>query len=549
MSATAENTAKMERRLVAAALSMPSAVLSMMRHAGFGSEFVQDRQFRAALAAVERLSEGTEGVLNPKGVEKVANEVEPGAINYLDVLSWMKDDVSLTEAGDILKDLSSAARKRHMGAALEQAKAQIFKGNGLSAEEIEEILAAVRTAGAKVATKDSKKRRPKPLTAFQPPPKDDPATLLGDRYVCRGHSCLIVGGSGIGKSTLAYQMSVEWAIGSPFFGIRPARQLKSLHIQAEDEDGDIGEVWASIREMRNLSPEEQKLVEENVIIHTEKLARGEKFIAVVKALLEKHKPDLVWINPLHAYMDGDIKDAEAVGKFCREGLAQLNPDDRHAWMIVHHTPKPQVGDKKKVAREWHEVMYEAAGSADLINWARAIMVLKPRAEQGKFDLYLAKRGTRAGVVKAEPQGETGNTISMKPLTVIPMNHAQGTVKYEDREIRTLYWVNESSPAMTTENTDQPAAPAAPKHAKPSEGETYPDGECVGILMECDPDGVGLKWETAAQNLRDATGMSQAMTANVRNRLLSTGFVRREGSIYKVSDRGKAAAEDFKKSIP
>jgi hypothetical protein len=41
----------------------------------------------------------------------------------------------------------------------------------------------------------------------------------------------------------------------------------------------------------------------------------------------------------------------------------------------------------------------------LVNWARAVIVLKPTDVEGEFELVLAKRGTRAGVMQ-EVQGET-----------------------------------------------------------------------------------------------------------------------------------------------
>ena len=47
-------------------------------------------------------------------------------------------------------------------------------------------------------------------------------TLLGDRWLCVGGGAIIVGPSGIGKSTMSAQASVLWSCGRSAFGIKPA---------------------------------------------------------------------------------------------------------------------------------------------------------------------------------------------------------------------------------------------------------------------------------------------------------------------------------------
>ena len=56
-------------------------------------------------------------------------------------------------------------------------------------------------------------------------------------------SCLFVGQSGIGKSSLCMQLAINWALGRTTFGIRPERPLKSLIVQAENDVGDVAEMF------------------------------------------------------------------------------------------------------------------------------------------------------------------------------------------------------------------------------------------------------------------------------------------------------------------
>jgi RecA-family ATPase len=56
---------------------------------------------------------------------------------------------------------------------------------------------------------------------------NDPNELLKHLYLCFGRGMLLVGLVDVGKSTLQMQASLCWGIGREFFGIHPARPLKS----------------------------------------------------------------------------------------------------------------------------------------------------------------------------------------------------------------------------------------------------------------------------------------------------------------------------------
>src|SRR5580704_9528316 len=74
-------------------------------------------------------------------------------------------------------------------------------------------------------------------------------TLLGNRWLCRGGGALIVAPSGQGKSVLTAQASILWACNKAAFGIKPSRPLRSLILQAEDDDGDIQEMGEIINHL------------------------------------------------------------------------------------------------------------------------------------------------------------------------------------------------------------------------------------------------------------------------------------------------------------
>ena len=92
------------------------------------------------------------------------------------------------------------------------------------------------------------------LGELQRPLADSPEELLRNRYLCRGGGLLLAGPTGIGKSSLSMQFMISWALGRPVFGIEPARPIKSLLIQAENDDGDLAEMRDSIVKGLELTP-------------------------------------------------------------------------------------------------------------------------------------------------------------------------------------------------------------------------------------------------------------------------------------------------------
>jgi hypothetical protein len=329
----------------------------------------------------------------------------------------------------------------------------------------------------------------RPLTSYglPPEPKNDPTALLGrNRYIGRGDGAVVVSSSGMGKSVMCVEWAVCAALGRPFMGIETHSAtlpdgrkagLKSLIIQSEDSDGDVGEVVFSVAYAMKLSEAELEQVSRNVIVVRDKVNRGDAFIAHLRRLVKKIKPDLVWLNPLHSFAGCDIANATELGHFLRGGLNGANSDDSFAYMIVHHTPKPITG-KAVADKKWHEFMYDAAGSAELVNWARAILTLKPTDTEGDFHLVLAKRGKRAGV-RIKVTSEAG-IAHWEPTLKIPMKHSKEMVKIDGRaeEFPVVHW------EMRDEDP-RAAAEEKPKKRSTSYDKEYDDGRLLSYFPASD----------------------------------------------------------------
>src|SRR4029077_2648996 len=138
-------------------------------------------------------------------------------------------------------------------------------------------------------------------------PPDPQKTLLGNRFLCREGGMLFVGPSGIGKTSASVQQDLLWSVGLPAFGIAPARPLKILTVQAEDDDGDLSEIVSGVKTGLHFTMDQIQESRERCFYVTERSHTNDEFLQpVVKPLLELHRPDLLRINPLQAYLGGDI---------------------------------------------------------------------------------------------------------------------------------------------------------------------------------------------------------------------------------------------------
>ena len=234
----------------------------------------------------------------------------------------------------------------------------------------------------------------RPLGELVRSPQGDPNELLRYRYLCRGGGLLLVGPTGIGKSSLSMQFMLLWALGRDAFGIAPARPLKSLLIQAENDDGDLAEMRDGVRLGLGLKEEEARDAFANIIVCREDSLMSDDFFEHrVIPLLEQHKPDLLWIDPVLAYLGGEANSQKDVGRFLRN---QLNPVINAigcGCVLVHHTNKPPSGQEKS---NWQagDFAYLGSGSAEWANWARAVLVMRGVGSHSVFELRAGKRGPR-----------------------------------------------------------------------------------------------------------------------------------------------------------
>lgn len=258
---------------------------------------------------------------------------------------------------------------------------------------------------------------------------NDPDNLLGVRWLCKGGSALLTAPSGIGKSSLTTQLATGWALGRDdmTFGLQPIRPLKSLVLQAENDDGDISEVIQDLVKAHNLKDEELDQAMENVIFQRIANKSGYKFLEAMEALINKRKPDIVWIDPILNFFGGNLNDQqEAASFFYGEGLSGILQRTGTLCIAIHHTAKPPK-ERRQHKLMASEASYSGFGSSILTNWAREVIALEELAvKEGPrtFAMHLCKRAKRSRVT---PKGSFTLHIS----------HSDGKIAWEPISEETL----------------------------------------------------------------------------------------------------------------
>jgi hypothetical protein len=242
--------------------------------------------------------------------------------------------------------------------------------------------------------------------------KDDQraaANLLGNGFLRRRQGLLLPGATGIGKSSLTMQAAILWSLARDFFGIKPQGELRSLIVQAENDDIDLVEMRDGICNGLELNPEERTAVGKNVSVLTTS-DRGAKLFERLETELARQPIDLLILDPLLAYIEGAVKDQEDVSFFLRVLMQPFLVKHDCGAIVAHHTNKPASG-KEKTGWQHGDHAYAGSGSIEFANWARAVVFLRSIGLPDVFELMLPKRGKRAGICDAG--GSPVNSIHVR----------------------------------------------------------------------------------------------------------------------------------------
>ena len=223
---------------------------------------------------------------------------------------------------------------------------------------------------------------------------NDPDSLIGNRWLCRGDTAVIQGETGVGKSTLVMQAIICWALDQPLFGIKGRGVLKSLLIESENNKGDLAEVFQDVTKALTLSAAEIAYLKTKIVIVRESAKTGPDFLKLARRLIRKHQPDLVFADPLLSYLGDNVSDQKAMSAFLRNGLQPIVNLTKVIWFWVHHFGKPPRSGPPATRRS----VYSGLGSVEIPGWARETITVNAINEQERLcEIQFGKRARRVGL--------------------------------------------------------------------------------------------------------------------------------------------------------
>ena len=217
--------------------------------------------------------------------------------------------------------------------------------------------------------------------------------LIGDGFLERGGAILLAGPSGIGKSSIAMQVGCYWACGQSAFDLVAVTPLRIVMVQHEDSHNDLVRMSALVDASAIL---DRKLIAENFWIETLRGKIGRDAIQVMYDLVRWHRADLLILNPLTAFHDGNISENKDNVKFLYGEVGRLLDELRIGLLAFHHKGKPPKNGKKDDADVYHEVMYEILGGSILTNFFRGIITVSPIPNSEIYKFVVAKRFEQSG---------------------------------------------------------------------------------------------------------------------------------------------------------
>jgi AAA domain len=246
---------------------------------------------------------------------------------------------------------------------------------------------------------------------------DDPNALIGHhkRFLSKGGSWLIVGQSGIGKSTLIASLCIHAAAGVSWHGLTFRRPLKTLVVQAENDRGDLAEMLRGAFLAAGFDSATAALARKNIVWRQECSRTGTEFCVWLEKVVSATGAELVIIDPLLSYVGDDISQQKVASAFLRNGLQPIQQRTGCITVAVHHTGKPSKDQGAHKGWSESDYSYLGLGSSDVTNWARAISVFTPvGVDTGIYRFLITKRGKRAGMI---------DLFSKSMVTSIFLKHA------------------------------------------------------------------------------------------------------------------------------
>jgi hypothetical protein len=150
------------------------------------------------------------------------------------------------------------------------------------------------------------------------------------------------------------------------------------------------------------------------------------------------KADLLLINPISAYHDGDISQNKDNIKFLYGELGKLLQSNQIGVFGFHHKGKPPRNAQKDRKDAFYEIMYDILGGSVLTNFFRGIITVSPIANSKIFKFTIAKRFEESGWIFPSQQFKWDEDRSKRLWLPASVAEATEATRTRGKTIQDLY---------------------------------------------------------------------------------------------------------------
>lgn len=206
--------------------------------------------------------------------------------------------------------------------------------------------------------------------------------VIGRDFLRKGQTWVISGASGIGKSVLAMQLAVGFALGEKTLGLDIVRPAKTLLLHSENPIADEKIYFDDIVSQFELDKKADfcEILEKNFRFRckTGRHYSVDDFISKLDAALRANKYDVVIVDSLTSFVGCDFSShSEVSNLFCK--INELKSKHHFAMVLIHHFCKPQFRSGKLHPAQW------CMGGKAISNYADIMSaVLKTKGENDEY---------------------------------------------------------------------------------------------------------------------------------------------------------------------
>jgi hypothetical protein len=243
------------------------------------------------------------------------------------------------------------------------------------------------------------------------------------------------------------QAAVHWTLGRDFFGIKPAKALRSIILQAENDEGDVAEALQDVVAGAFVTADERAKLKDGLAIFRDTVSTGTAFTKALRDLVIQHRADIVFVDPLLSFAGIDVSDQEQASNFLRHDLAPILLETGAILVAMHHTGKPKAASEKE-GHTVADLAYAGLGYSEFTNYFREVAVLfRCQGEEPIYKFGLTKRRGRAGL--KDGNGKFKNEINIRH------SRDEGVIRwdYSHTETEVVQQDAVSSPAKASPRQD------------------------------------------------------------------------------------------------